>query len=131
MYGFRVQRWIKYLVLALLLAMGGGPGWLGRPAPLRRTAIRAGCGRRAAANRGGVSAIRHIDLVHLSHTDVGFTDHPIVCRELQRRYLDIAIDAVLATQTGPNRPASAGRPRARSASTTGGGRPRPNVARIF
>jgi hypothetical protein len=40
-------------------------------------------------------------LVHLSHTDVGFTDHPIICRELQRRYLDIAIDAVLATRDRP------------------------------
>ena len=46
-------------------------------------------------------AIQHIDLVHLSHTDVGYTDHPIVCRELQVRYLDIAIDAALATQNRP------------------------------
>jgi hypothetical protein len=49
----------------------------------------------------GPSAIQHIDLVHLSHTDVGYTDHPIVCRELQVRYLDIAIDAALATQNRP------------------------------
>ena len=45
--------------------------------------------------------IRHIDLIHFSHTDVGFTDHPDICRELQKRYLDIAIDAVLATRDKP------------------------------
>jgi len=39
-------------------------------------------------------AVREIEIVHFSHTDVGFTDHPIVCRELYRRYLDIALDAV-------------------------------------
>ena len=38
-------------------------------------------------------AIRHIDLIHLSHTDFGFTDHPSVVREMQIRYLDIALDA--------------------------------------
>jgi hypothetical protein len=45
--------------------------------------------------------IRHVDLIHFSHTDVGFTDHPDVCREMQKRYLDIAIDAVLATRDKP------------------------------
>jgi hypothetical protein len=44
------------------------------------------------------SRIRHIDLVHFSHTDYGFTDHPIVCRELQKRYIDVAIDGALATR---------------------------------
>jgi hypothetical protein len=33
----------------------------------------------------------------MTHTDIGFTDHPLVCRRQQMRYLDIAIDAVLAT----------------------------------
>lgn len=42
------------------------------------------------------AAIRRVDLVHMSHTDIGFTDHPAVTRELQKRYLDVAIDAVLA-----------------------------------
>jgi hypothetical protein len=41
--------------------------------------------------------IRRIDIVHMTHTDIGFTDHPLVCRRQQMRYLDIAIDAVLAT----------------------------------
>ena len=45
--------------------------------------------------------IRHIDIVHMTHTDVGFTDHPVVCRRQQVRYLDIAIDAVLATSDQP------------------------------
>ncbi len=42
--------------------------------------------------------IKRVDIVHMSHTDVGFTDHPAVCREQQTRYLDIAIDGVLATE---------------------------------
>ena len=54
-----------------------------------------------AAKTGEDLMIEHIDLVHFSHTDFGFTDHPVVCRELYRRYLDIAVDAVLATQDGP------------------------------
>ncbi|MBN2309636.1 MAG: hypothetical protein JXR94_11725 [Candidatus Hydrogenedentes bacterium] len=45
--------------------------------------------------------IKRIDIVHMSHTDVGFTDHPAVCREQQTRYLDIAIDGVLATEGAP------------------------------
>ncbi|MCC6697120.1 MAG: hypothetical protein IT365_15945 [Candidatus Hydrogenedentes bacterium] len=43
--------------------------------------------------------IKRVDIVHMSHTDVGFTDHPAVCREQQMRYLDIAIDGVLATES--------------------------------
>lgn len=46
--------------------------------------------------------IEQVDLIHFSHTDIGFTDHPVVCRELQRRYLDIAIDAALATCAKPS-----------------------------
>ena len=45
--------------------------------------------------------IQHVDLVHFSHTDYGYSDHPEVCREMQRRFLDIAIDAVLATVDKP------------------------------
>ncbi|MBL9127253.1 MAG: hypothetical protein JNL97_06390, partial [Verrucomicrobiales bacterium] len=46
--------------------------------------------------------IRQIDLIHFSHTDYGFTDHPAVCRDLQRRYLDIALDAADATRELPD-----------------------------
>lgn len=45
--------------------------------------------------------IRRIYITHFSHTDFGFTDLQSVCRELQRRYLDMAVDAVLATMDGP------------------------------
>ncbi len=45
--------------------------------------------------------IEHVDLVHFSHTDYGYSDHPEVCREMQRRFLDVAIDAVLATVDKP------------------------------
>ncbi|MBM3890652.1 MAG: hypothetical protein FJ388_16180, partial [Verrucomicrobia bacterium] len=38
------------------------------------------------------SAIQRIYIIHFSHTDIGFTDMPGVCRELQCRYLDIALD---------------------------------------
>jgi hypothetical protein len=46
-------------------------------------------------------SIRHVDVVHFCHSDYGFTDHPTICRELQKRYIDIAVDAVLATMAGP------------------------------
>jgi hypothetical protein len=45
--------------------------------------------------------VKELNVVHFSHTDVGFTDHPDVCRELYRRYLDIAVDTVLDTAKGP------------------------------
>ncbi len=45
--------------------------------------------------------VRRIYITHFSHTDFGFTDLQSVCRELQVRYLDIALDAVLATLDGP------------------------------
>jgi len=45
--------------------------------------------------------IQDVNLVHFCHTDVGFTDHPTVARELHRRYLDTALDAVLARLEGP------------------------------
>lgn len=40
--------------------------------------------------------IRHVDIVHHTHTDVGYTALPSVVRDLQRRYLDAAIDACAA-----------------------------------
>ena len=45
--------------------------------------------------------VRQLDLIHFSHTDYGFTDHPAVCRDLQRRYLDIALDTAEATRHRP------------------------------
>ncbi len=65
----------------------------------------AACGgllpRPDAAEPPADPPIRRIYLTHFSHTDFGFTDLQSVCRELQVRYLDIALDAVLATLDGP------------------------------
>ena len=36
--------------------------------------------------------IRHVDIVHHTHTDVGYTALPAVVRDLQKRYLDVAVD---------------------------------------
>lgn len=38
--------------------------------------------------------IEHIDIVNLSHYDIGFTDHPAVCRLAQTRFLDQALDLI-------------------------------------
>ncbi len=40
--------------------------------------------------------IRQVDIVHHTHTDVGYTELPSVVRDLQVRYLDAAIDACAA-----------------------------------
>lgn len=45
--------------------------------------------------------IKYIDLVHCSHTDYGFTDHPMIAQELQRRFLDIAVDEAILTRNNP------------------------------
>jgi hypothetical protein len=46
--------------------------------------------------------IKHIDVVMLSHLDLGFTDQPyLVVNALQRRYLDVALDASIATANQP------------------------------
>jgi hypothetical protein len=55
----------------------------------------------ASLDTPGAATIQEINLVHFSHTDVGFTDSPSVCRELYRRYLDLALDAVLDTIDKP------------------------------
>lgn len=55
----------------------------------------------ALATAGEPPALQRIYITHFSHTDFGFTDLQSVCRELQVRYLDIALDAVLASADGP------------------------------
>jgi hypothetical protein len=55
----------------------------------------------ALAAETATQPVREILLVHFTHTDLGFTDHPVVAEELQRRYLDIAVDASLATRGNP------------------------------
>ena len=55
-----------------------------------------------AAQQGRPGRIQHIDIVMLSHLDVGFTDQPyVVVNELKPRYLDVALDAALATASEP------------------------------
>ena len=49
--------------------------------------------------RSGAQApakVRQVDIVHHTHTDVGYTELPAVIRDLQVRYLDAAIDACQA-----------------------------------
>lgn len=45
--------------------------------------------------------VQQLDLIHFSHTDYGFTDHPAVCRDMQVRYLDVALDTAKATRHLP------------------------------
>ena len=49
---------------------------------------------RAAAEAG--SKISSIDIVHHTHTDVGYTELPSVVRDEQLRYLDAAIECCRA-----------------------------------
>jgi hypothetical protein len=39
--------------------------------------------------------IEYIDLVHFTHTDIGFNDHPELLLELHQRYVDMKINKVL------------------------------------
>jgi len=81
----------------------------GKPQDVQRAALRTilaalmlmSVGRANADDAELPKHVRHVDIVHMTHTDVGYTDHPWVCREQQIRYLDIAIDAVLATRDKP------------------------------
>lgn len=64
--------------------------------PTRRTALKALLAvPGAAVLRAQAGKIRHIDIIHHSHTDVGFTDLPSVTRALQVRFLDAALDLCL------------------------------------
>lgn len=46
-------------------------------------------------------SIKYIDLVHCTHTDYGFTDHPVIAKDLHQRFIDIALDMALASQNDP------------------------------
>jgi len=53
---------------------------------------------RGAKGQGNVeNEFEYIDLVHFTHTDLGYTDHPDIMHEMHRRFIDIAIDAALKT----------------------------------
>jgi hypothetical protein len=49
----------------------------------------------ATAQTAPLAKIRHLDIIHHSHTDVGYTDIPSVTRELQVRFLSAALEACL------------------------------------
>ncbi|HTK22220.1 MAG TPA: hypothetical protein VL442_22025, partial [Mucilaginibacter sp.] len=46
--------------------------------------------------------VKTIDVINWTHTDYGFTDHPLIVAELHKRYIDIALDFV--EQTKNNKP---------------------------
>jgi len=46
----------------------------------------------AALTQAAAPGVKHVDFIHHSHTDVGYTDIPSVTREMQVRFLDAAID---------------------------------------
>jgi hypothetical protein len=48
-----------------------------------------------------VGVIEQIDIYHLAHTDIGYTDQPVVAREMHRRYIDLALDACRRTASHP------------------------------
>ena len=41
--------------------------------------------------------IKSIELIHCTHTDYGYTDNPVIVMDLQKRFLDIALDAIIET----------------------------------
>ena len=45
---------------------------------------------------GQAGRIRQIDIIHHTHTDVGFTSAPSVVRDQQKRYIDAAIDLCMS-----------------------------------
>ena len=47
-------------------------------------------------------AVKTIDIINWTHTDYGYTEHPLIVTELHKRFIDIALDA--AEQTKKNKP---------------------------
>ena len=52
----------------------------------------------AAAMQTDGLKIRHVDIIHHTHTDFGYTDMPSLCRDLQVRFLDAALQTCLNDQ---------------------------------
>lgn len=48
-----------------------------------------------AAQQTTGQGISHVDIIHHTHTDFGYTDMPSVCRDLQVRFLDAALQTCL------------------------------------
>ena len=41
---------------------------------------------------------KYIDVVHVTHTDYGYTDHALVAVDLHKRFIDVALDLALQTR---------------------------------
>ena len=54
-----------------------------------------------AQNNTYKGTVKTIDIINWTHTDYGYTDHPLIIAELQKRYIDIALDC--AEQTKSNK----------------------------
>lgn len=64
--------------------------------------ILAASGLRAQEDTAYRGTVKEIDIINWTHTDYGFTEHPLIVAELHKRFIDIALDAALATRG--NRP---------------------------
>jgi hypothetical protein len=60
-----------------------------------------GCSDRLHAEELVPSPIKKIFIIHHSHTDLGFTDYLAIARDMHKRYLDVALDAAVATKDLP------------------------------
>lgn len=49
-------------------------------------------------NKRDTLGIKYVDIVHCTHTDYGYTDHPVIAVDLHKRYLDVALDLALESQ---------------------------------
>lgn len=58
-------------------------------------------GGTAAAREHPSAGIEQIDIINWTHTDYGFTDHPLIARELYLNYIDIALDYVERSRKNP------------------------------
>jgi len=63
----------------------------------------AGCTGSQQTNETGIDGrdtldFKYIDIVHVTHTDYGYTDHAVVAIDLHKRFIDIALDLALQTQ---------------------------------
>lgn len=41
---------------------------------------------------------KYIDIVHITHTDYGYTDHALIAVDLHKRFIDVALDLALKTK---------------------------------
>ena len=48
-------------------------------------------------NSNKVSGIEYIDIIHCTHTDYGYTDHPYIVEDIQQKFLNMAVDAASET----------------------------------